>query len=506
MKTSGIHFACALAIAAGFPVITPARAVPLETDTLVGLIAKTNPKNLEGKAPQGFANTVYCNELMNAANEFDRQDAYRNVAARMKRAAASANPLIEGVARNFQFFPYNFDKQTLQINRGDYDWARAAPLGNLLNDNNRRCWQNPGHMMGMPNIVEALPDWSRIPHVLNVPQEEARQWFDGGPPSASLIFSIKVDKYMLEPMGSPKVIFRGQTTAWELVIFDGQGREVRRFESAPTPQAVRAPDSGALSQGQSRIVTSSFNVRQQPDLNGTLISTLGPNAVFKILQASDDGQWMLVDAAPVVKGWANTAVLQRSSRPNAPEASATASLQAPKPLSGEALHQKMLFLMTGLDKGPYTFDEEFHNAHGTHTQTTRHTYEPSFDGPCVLKFKYTSKVTEHVSGSGLGNYSITSVVDFRNMTKIEVRYTEEPTEGMMWAFAGGPSNPHLRKPRFVNIVRYFGDKALCTDYGRGKEPDCTTADSSGPHYPLPNPSKRPKHYQDAFKAVKEACK
>jgi hypothetical protein len=66
----------------------------------------------------------------------------------------------------------------------------------------------------------------------------------------------------------------------------------------------------------SRVVTTSFNVREQPALDGALMSTLGPNTVFEVEEATADGEWTRINAVPIVRGWANTAVILRSSTPN----------------------------------------------------------------------------------------------------------------------------------------------------------------------------------------------
>lgn len=77
----------------------------------------------------------------------------------------------------------------------------------------------------------------------------------------------------------------------------------------PTPQRelpktlpfqTATPSSPPLT--GSRIVTTSFNVREQPTLDGKLISTLGPNTVFEVEETSPDGQWSRINAVPIVRG------------------------------------------------------------------------------------------------------------------------------------------------------------------------------------------------------------
>ena len=87
-------------------------------------------------------------------------------------------------------------------------------------------------------------------------------------------------------------------------------RELEKVLPFPSATPSSPPLSG------SRIVTASFNVREQPALDGALMSTLGPNTVFEIEETSPDGQWTRINAVPIVRGWANTAVILRSSSPN----------------------------------------------------------------------------------------------------------------------------------------------------------------------------------------------
>lgn len=95
--------------------------------------------------------------------------------------------------------------------------------------------------------------------------------------------------------------------------------ELAKARPVPTPNTAAAPiTTGSLPTG-SRVVTSSFNVREQPALDGALMSTLGPNTVFDVEETSPDGQWTRINAVPIVRGWANTAVILRSSTPNSPD-------------------------------------------------------------------------------------------------------------------------------------------------------------------------------------------
>lgn len=92
--------------------------------------------------------------------------------------------------------------------------------------------------------------------------------------------------------------------------------ELAKTRPAVAPAAAVARiTTGSLPTG-SRVVTSSFNVREQPALDGALMSTLGPNTVFEVEETSADGQWSRINAVPIVRGWANTAVILRSSTPN----------------------------------------------------------------------------------------------------------------------------------------------------------------------------------------------
>lgn len=505
----------ALCCAAAFAVPHAGEAAaPLETDTMVGLMVKANPKLLERKAVESFAKFVWCHEYGAVRNEFDREDYLTSLADRMKGLGASSLGRIEGLTRRFPFFEYDFKTETLQIDRGQYQWAQTAPVGSLLSQENRPCWANLGNMFSFTPTVEALPDWNAIPHRISIPKDQARTLFEHGRPSAELTFSIKVENYTVEPMGSPKYIFRGPTTEWELVIYDGNGAEARRYASgsrtaqppSTSPPTTRATESLA---GSSRITTAGINVREEPSLAGTLLGTLGTNSVFDIEESSPDGQWSRINAPPVLRGWANTAVILRSSTPNGATTgvpATTAALRAPKPDS-EGLKQKMLFLVTGLDGPPYRDVEEYHNALGTHIKTVTHTYEPTFESPCVVKFKYTNNTKDHTANkSALGNSTSLRRFDFSKMTRISARYTEQPEEGLWWAFAGGPSNPRMRKPRFVTLVDYFGADASCLLKDDGTPSHCSKDEQSNGNFPYPNPAKRPKHFQDAFNAVKAACR
>lgn len=482
------------------PFATAASA--MDTDSVVGLIAKINPQNLEGNNPQGYARTIFCHELAGANSDFDLHDAVQRVTTHMKALAQKANPRLEGLTRTFQFYQYDFNKQTLQINRGDYDWARTVPVTNLLDSRNRGCWQNPGHMMGMPNVVEALPDWKKIPFVFNIPQQDARGWFQGGPPTAALTVSITADKFMLEPMASPKLIFKGETTEWELVVFNGMGEEVRRLQSSPTAQSTS--QQGNVSALGQREAVDIANVRAEPSTQSAILTKIAPGDRLTVQKQTDDAQWSYVVTPDDAAGWINTPVLLRTTRalgaPNTTAALPSSHLQP------DDLKQKIMFLITGLESPPYTEQEEFHNALGTHIKTVTHTFEPTFEAPCVVTYKYTNITKDHTADkSFLGNYTSLRRFDFTKMTRITASYTEQPEEGLWWAFAGGPSNPRLPKPRFVTLVDYFGDDASCSLKDDGTNGNCSKASQSNGNFPYPSPSKRPKHFLDTFKAVKAAC-
>lgn len=76
------------------------------------------------------------------------------------------------------------------------------------------------------------------------------------------------------------------------------------------PPAAAQPLSG------SRLTTAEINVRELPALDGALMSTLGPNIAFEIEETSPDGQWSRINAAPIVRGWSNNAVIRKSSISN----------------------------------------------------------------------------------------------------------------------------------------------------------------------------------------------
>ena len=62
----------ALCCAAAFAVPHAGEAAaPLETDTMVGLMVKANPKLLERKAVESFAKFVWCHEYGAVRNEFN---------------------------------------------------------------------------------------------------------------------------------------------------------------------------------------------------------------------------------------------------------------------------------------------------------------------------------------------------------------------------------------------------------------------------------------------------
>ncbi len=90
-------------------------------------------------------------------------------------------------------------------------------------------------------------------------------------------------------------------------------RELHKALPFTTATPSPAPPTG------SRITTADINVREQPSLTGTLMSTLGANIEFVIEETTPDGQWSRINAAPIVRGWANTAVIRKSSTPNKAE-------------------------------------------------------------------------------------------------------------------------------------------------------------------------------------------
>ncbi len=115
-----------------------------------------------------------------------------------------------------------------------------------------------------------------------------------------------------------KAVHAGQVTYAKMVD------DLRKLPRSGRPQTTAAfpqqntPTPVAVPKG-SRITTAGINVREAPDLNGNLMSTLGANIVFEIEDTSPDGQWTRINAAPIVRGWANNAVIMKSSTPNAPQ-------------------------------------------------------------------------------------------------------------------------------------------------------------------------------------------
>ena len=304
-----------------------------------------------------------------------------------------------------------------------------------------------------------------------------------------------------------RALATGQTAYAKMVLDLAKSRSVANVPPTHTPTAT--PNPAALPRG-SRIVTSSFNVRERPALDGALMSTLGANAVFDVEDASPDGQWTRINVPPIVRGWANTAVIARSSVPNEPVSGAppiTASLAAPKP-DAATLQQKMLFLVTALDGPPYREVEKFFNAHGVHVRTTATVYEATFTEPCVLQLRTIPKTEHHTQTPqpiDIGNTPYTRLFDFRKMVRVNAEYTDSPDEGIMYGFAGGASNPRLRKPRKINYLTYFGDGSACSVKSDGTVHSCNTDGKPGGHAALPNPAKRPRDFEGAFKIVKSSC-
>lgn len=480
-----------------------AHAVSLETDTMVGLMAKTNPKVLERKSVESFARHVWCHEYLQARNEFEREDYLQALTKRMSALAQSSFGTIKGIRRSFNFFEYDFKNEAMQINRGQYDWARTAPVGSFLSNHNRPCWQNLGNMFGFTPIVEALPEWGKaVPFNIKIPQEEARNLYANGRPTVELTFSMKVESYTVEPMGNPKIIFRGHTTEWELVLYDGTGNEIRRFESSPVATAAQTAPASALGV---RVVVDVANVRAEPTTVSSILTKLTPGEHITVEKQTPNGEWSYVIVPDDAVGWVNTPVLLRTTRP-AQQAPETAALASPAP-DASTLQRHMTFLTTGIDGPPFVLKEEFHNALNTHIKTVTHTYEPELTGPCELRLKYTSRGRHHGSKPqiDLDNWDATYRFDFTKLTRIDAKYSDQPEEGIWHGFAGGHNNPRMRKPRKITILDYFGENAVCRLRERGDD-TCTTADRSDGHRFFANPAKRPKDFQDAFKAIKAVCR
>lgn len=118
-----------------------------------------------------------------------------------------------------------------------------------------------------------------------------------------------------------RALASGNTAYAKMVLEISKAPRGTPLSNPPAKIAAPATPStaaGPIPRGSSRIVTSSFNVRDKPALNGALMSTLGPNSVFEVEDSSPDGQWTRINVVPVVRGWANTAVILRSSTPNRP--------------------------------------------------------------------------------------------------------------------------------------------------------------------------------------------
>lgn len=311
-----------------------------------------------------------------------------------------------------------------------------------------------------------------------------------------------------------RALAAGQTAYAKMVLDIAKAKSIApaspdQHGSLPPP-ASPPPATEKPAPGTSRVVTRGFNVREQPHITATLLSELGANAVFDILGATPDGQWTRIEAPTIVAGWANTAVILKSSIPNEPAASppaTTASLAEPK-LEPATLQRLMMLLITGLDGPVYTDVEKIINPHGVHVTTITTRYEPSWQNSCVLKLLAIPKTVSHTNTpnfADIGNTPYTRVYDFRKMTSINADYTDSPDEGMMYGFAGGASNPRLRKPRKVNYLTYTGDGSVCSVKADGTIHSCTSGGKPGGHAALANPVKRPKDYQNAFTVVKSVC-
>lgn len=511
---------CALCCAAVFAVSLPVSASPpLETDTIVGLMAKANPKMAsDRKSIESLARFVWCHEFAPLQNQFQREDYLNALTERVTSLGANSLGTIEGMYREFGFYDYDFKTETLQIKRGDYDWARTAPVGNFLTPQNRPCWANPGNMFSFTPIVEALPDWNKIPYRIQIPKEKARALFEHGNPKAVLTFSMKVERFTVEPMGSPKYIFRGPTTEWELIIVDGAGAEARRFASEERELHKALPFTAPQAKSPdplkgSRIATAGINVREQPSTTATLMSTLGPNTVFEIEEQSPDGQWSRIDAPPIVRGWANNVVLLKSSMPNgSTDASAppaeTSTLQPP-PAPDENTHTKNVKLLaTGIPDASTSTYEEYRNGYGVLTKKQTSTFSLESSDACILTLTTTVKAQENDYADHWKETtsSYKQRFNFRKMKAIKATYQNDPWEAVLYGFAGGDSNPKLtHKPRMTTLVEFHGEGALCGLKDDGTDNYCSS-DTSSTNDAYPNPAARPKQLRAAFDAVKLACK
>ncbi|MBX9862355.1 MAG: hypothetical protein K2Y42_06335 [Hyphomicrobium sp.] len=507
---------CALFSAALLSIVEPTFASPpLESDTMVGLMVKANPKLTDRKAVETFARYVWCHGYAPLQNQFQREDYLTNLAARMKDLGSSSFGKIEGLYRKFSFFDYDFKTETLQINRGDYDWARTAPVGNFLTPQNRTCWQNLGNMFSFSPVVEALPDWKKIPWRISIPKDKARALFEHGNPTATLTFSMKVESYTVEPMGSPKYIFRGPTTEWELIVHNGKGEEARRFSSEERelakalPFNAPTPGGDTLKRGTSRIATAGINVRERPAMDGPLMMTIGANAVFEIEDASPDGQWTRINSAPEVRGWANNAVILKASTLNATYSTApdeTAALPTTTQPDKDALFRSAKLLTTGVHDQAMSTYEEYRNGYNVITKKVTLGFTFTSDDPCTVTLATTRTEKENDYGDHWKEQTFTSSqrFDFRKMKDIKARYEPDPWESLLHSFAGGDRNPQLRKPKMTTIVEFLGEKAVCGLKDDGSDSYCSSATASANHT-YPNPKARPKQLRAAFQTIKSTC-
>lgn len=112
-----------------------------------------------------------------------------------------------------------------------------------------------------------------------------------------------------------KAVSAGQITYAKMV----QELEKLPRRSVATHQPHKATPPLQTNPFGSRITTAGINVREQPSLNGSLMGTIGKGSVFDIEDTSPDGEWSRINAPPVLRGWANNAVILKSSTPNQPD-------------------------------------------------------------------------------------------------------------------------------------------------------------------------------------------
>lgn len=308
---------------------------------LLGLMLNRQPHvadNLDNV--EAYATSMWCQELQASTTAEDRTARLKKIQALIKDWARQPSKL-QPFWRPFSFGHYNRAKGTISINIGREDWQQSARVGHLIGMFNRKCWPNANAPGSFPQEVYAHPDWTVIPTEFEVTEAEAEKLLSVnpvfGPPrwnqnvlpkaidyyghsAAQLTFVMDVMSFTVEQPHHPHVVLRGPTLSWTIRLADSLNNTVRVFSSETYKKATHTPadTSPPLAAAESRVVTSSFNVREQPSINAALISTLGPNAVFDIEHTSPDGEWTHINAATIVSGWANTAVMLRSSATNEP--------------------------------------------------------------------------------------------------------------------------------------------------------------------------------------------